>query len=231
MNLETYPCKGCGVSIKPIVFGDRIVRPPLCDVCSDKAEAQRLERIAQDQSTQKLRSILSRREMMRLMRLSKTPLLDPLQNLVDELTTTQTPWVMLHGVTGTGKTTMLQLFIKRLMEHHFKQLPDVIYTTELDMMTDLKTFEHNYSHYAHAGVLIVDELGLLKGTDFEFQQWLGIINHRYRHGMVTLFGSNLTPSQFVQHQSFGERTYTRLLEMAGPNGIVEMTGDFDGGGK
>lgn len=227
---DAHPCKKCQTPIFPITFGEQIIRPPLCDACATSAEEDRLEDIAKQNARDAVRRILTRREIVKVMRLKRVPLLPPLQALVDDLhDESAARWAMLHGITGTGKTTMLQLFIQRLIEHHYQKPPSIIYTTELDMMTDLKSFEHTYERYAQVGVLIVDEVGLLKGTDFEFQQWLGIINHRYRYGMVTLFGSNLSPTNFAQHPSFGDRTHTRLLEMAGPGGIVEMTGDFKGG--
>lgn len=81
--------------------------------------------------------------------------------------------------------------------------------------------EAEFRGYANANVLLVDDFGAAKATEFTEEVNFRLVNHRYEHGLPTLFTSNLLPKELAGR--LGDRVAARLGEMCqqlvitGPN--------------
>lgn len=62
------------------------------------------------------------------------------------------------------------------------------------------------------GVLILDDLGAAKGSEWNEEINYRLINHRYEHNLPTLITSNVPPKDLAS--VLGERVASRLVEMA-----------------
>ena len=72
--------------------------------------------------------------------------------------------------------------------------------------------------YTKHGTLIIDDLGAEKLSEYVLQTWYMIISKRYNMGYPTIYTSNLTPAQLVEH--YGERLASRVLS----GEIIKITG-------
>ena len=70
-------------------------------------------------------------------------------------------------------------------------------------------------------LLVLDDLGAERVTDWVAEKLFTVINHRHDYRLSTIFTSNLSPTQLALH--LGERTAWRIVEMSyalelsGPN--------------
>lgn len=146
----------------------------------------------------------------------------------------------LHGPTGTGKTQQavewLRLEMERRMaryrpgdEERFgavRPAPSMVFTTEVAMIASLQPggkHAGNPGHYIDADYLILDDVGIAKGTAWAYGVFGEIVDARYRaKDRKTLFTSNLNPTQL--HESGGlwdDRLTGRVMEMLGGSEQVE----------
>jgi DNA replication protein DnaC len=72
--------------------------------------------------------------------------------------------------------------------------------------------EEEFRRYATARLLVIDDLGAAKGSEWVEEINYRLINHRYEHKMPTLITSNLLPKELGA--ALGERVTSRLVEMA-----------------
>lgn len=96
-------------------------------------------------------------------------------------------------------TTELLDRIKRVFDTHE---PD-------DVLEDAKTVE----------VLLLDDIGAEKVTDWVRDRLFAVINERYNQRRLTMFTSNLAPEKLAEH--VGERVAWRIMEMCR---VIQLTG-------
>ncbi|MFI6986089.1 ATP-binding protein [Embleya sp. NPDC050154] len=124
------------------------------------------------------------------------------------------PSLMLLGITGVGKTHQIHGAIRLIAAHGV--FPRAILTSAADLYASLRP-RHNvdseteYRRYADAGLLVVDDLGAAKHSEWVEEINYRLINHRYDRGAVTVVTSNLEPGPLKD--SLGERVASRLREM------------------
>lgn len=70
-----------------------------------------------------------------------------------------------------------------------------------------------------APLLVLDDLGAERATDWVAEKLFTVINHRHDYQLRTIFTSNLSPEQLALH--LGERTVWRITEMSY---VLELTG-------
>lgn len=68
-----------------------------------------------------------------------------------------------------------------------------------------------FESYAHANLLVVDDLGAAKNSEWVEEVNYRLINHRYERSMPTIITSNLAPRMLSAE--LGERVASRLVEM------------------
>jgi DNA replication protein DnaC len=125
------------------------------------------------------------------------------------------PSLLLLGPTGTGKTFQAFGALRAL------SLSGVACswsaTTAADMYARLRPrhrvdSEEEFERYLKARVLMIDDLGAAKASEFTEEVNYRLINYRYENEMPTLITSNVLPRELAR--AVGERVASRLTEMA-----------------
>lgn len=124
------------------------------------------------------------------------------------------PSLTLLGPTGTGKTHQAWGVINGLTESgltlHWE------FATAADIYAGMRPrhevdSEAVFERYADAPLLIVDDLGAAKDSDWTEEVNYRLINHRYDRMLPTLMTSNVPVSELKP--KLGERVASRLREM------------------
>jgi len=136
------------------------------------------------------------------------------------------PWLVLAGDLGVGKTGLAIGVIKRALAEGksaiFRPLVELLsdiratYRTrdastpdEADMVGSLKAVD----------VVAIDDLGAERATGWAQERLFEILNHRYNERRRTVLTTNLGPGELTEH--LGERTVARITGMGW---IYQITG-------
>lgn len=127
------------------------------------------------------------------------------------------PSLLLLGPTGTGKTHQGYGALRRLSVMGVNAGPAA--APAADIYAKMRPrhgvdSEEVFESYAQARLLFVDDLGAAKGSEWTEEVNYRLINHRYEHGLATIFTSNVPPKELGER--LGERVASRLTEMARP---------------
>jgi DNA replication protein DnaC len=125
------------------------------------------------------------------------------------------PSLLLLGPTGTGKTFQAWGAIRALAVSGARFTFEV--TTAADLYAKLRPrhgvdSEREFDTYLRTGVLVVDDLGAAKSSEWVEEVNYRLINTRYEQGLPTLCTSNVPVKQLADH--LGDRVTSRLTEMA-----------------
>lgn len=124
------------------------------------------------------------------------------------------PSLLLLGPTGTGKTHQAYGALRAL------SLSGVacrwVLATAADIYAELRPrarvdTEAVFERYVKASLLVIDDLGAAKGSEWTEEINYRLINHRYAHMSPTLITSNVPPKDLGSE--LGERVASRLMEM------------------
>lgn len=125
--------------------------------------------------------------------------------------------LLLIGKKGTGKTHLACSIVRQAIQQHDMSAK---YIAAHRMFRRIKeTYGKNtqeaesqvIADYASTGLLVIDEIGMNRGTDTEMMALYDIINDRYEHRRPTVIVSNIADAAELE-QWLGERTMDRLRE-------------------
>lgn len=124
------------------------------------------------------------------------------------------PSLLLVGSTGTGKTFEAYGAIRALANSGAGT--SWLVTTAADMYAKLRPrpnvdMEAQFERFAQVSLLVLDDLGAAKGSEWNEEINYRLINHRYEQHLPTLITSNIPPKQLAS--ALGERVASRLAEM------------------
>lgn len=134
-----------------------------------------------------------------------------------------TPSLLLAGPTGTGKTHQAYGAIRAIAEAgtpvHW------IATTSANLYGSLRPrknvdSEAEFDLYARATLLLLDDLGAAKASEWTEEVTYRLIDHRYAQCLPSIFTTNLPPAELAA--GLGDRIASRLIEMTT---VVRLTGD------
>ncbi|GAA4706246.1 ATP-binding protein [Streptomyces youssoufiensis] len=144
--------------------------------------------------------------------------------------------LLITGTTGTGKTHQAYGVLKRIAAagpHRY----ELIATTSADLYGELRptgsagAAEHRLRRLCEVPLLLLDDLGSAKASEWTEEITYRLINHRYNHCLPTIFTSNLPTRPSVDAQgkvtgpsltsALGDRIVSRLAEMTT---VVPMAG-------
>lgn len=125
------------------------------------------------------------------------------------------PSLLLVGATGTGKTFQAYGAVRALTVSG--AACSWLSLTAADLYARLRPrpkvdSEAEFGDVANAGLLVLDDLGAAKGSEWNEEVNYRLINHRYENELPTLVTSNVPPKQLAT--ALGERVSSRLVEMA-----------------
>lgn len=132
--------------------------------------------------------------------------------------------------TGTGKTS----WACKIVSHYFRKIAfdtglenEGLYIFLPTFLEDLRgsytdkdpDFEQVLSMISVCKILIIDDLGAEKVTEWVGERVVSIINTRSSNGLCTIYTSNLSPEEL--RAKMGDRISSRVL---GSSQVVEITG-------
>jgi len=125
------------------------------------------------------------------------------------------PSLMLVGSTGVGKSYQAYGAIRALAVSGVGV--SWLYTTAADLYAALRPrhgvdSETVFSRYLSADLLVLDDFGAAKTSEWNEEVNYRLINHRYEQFKPTLITSNVPPKDL--RAALGERVASRLAEMA-----------------
>ena len=124
------------------------------------------------------------------------------------------PSLLVLGPTGTGKTYECWGALRALAVSGARFTFQVV--TAADLFARLQPrhgvdSETEFMTFARPSLLVLDDLGAHKGSEFREEQTYRLINHRYEAGLPTLITSNVPARQLAEH--LGDRVTSRITEM------------------
>lgn len=132
--------------------------------------------------------------------------------------------------TGSGKTS----WACKIMSHYFRKIAfdtglenEGLYIFLPTFLEDLRDyydnkdtdFEQVLSMVKDCKLLIVDDIGAERVTDWVRERMVSIINTRVSNNLATIYTSNLSPEEL--REELGDRISSRVL---GSSQVVEITG-------
>jgi len=133
--------------------------------------------------------------------------------------------IYIHGGVGTGKTHIVYAMAKRANEKGFglviKNVPELLREFRLDFSrnnNEKEFVEERIMNYQ--GLLILDDIGSEKMSDWVEETFYLIINKRYNDMLPTIFTSNLKLSELAER--IGDRLASRI---AGSCEVIELKGE------
>ena len=127
------------------------------------------------------------------------------------------PSLLLTGKVGRGKTHQAWGAIRALAVTGLRGSWQVV--TAADMYAALRPragvdSETVFQRYARTSVLVLDDVGASKSTEWTEEINYRLVNHRYENELPSLFTSNLAPKELAG--MLGDRVTSRLIEMTRP---------------
>lgn len=124
------------------------------------------------------------------------------------------PSLLITGSTGTGKTHAAFAALRLLTEGAIACR--WIATSTAALYGDLRPSgkrdtEAAFATFANAPVLLLDDLGATKNTEWTEEITYRLIDHRYVNCLPSIFTTNVPPKEFAER--LGDRTASRLAEM------------------
>lgn len=126
------------------------------------------------------------------------------------------PGLLFYGSRGTGKSHACVATLRCLLESglssvFYKNLPELIAEARSDQRDDDgRTERALYDQYAMHYLLVLDDLGPEKTSEFSVAVIYNLIDRRIREGKKTIISTNLIPDDI--REKLDERIHSRLLE-------------------
>ena len=118
------------------------------------------------------------------------------------------------GDVGTGKTFIAGCIANALLD---KGVPVMMtnFTRLLNKLTDMYSGDRNayIDSLNQFQLLIIDDLGIERNTEFSREQVFNIVDSRYRSQLPMIFTTNLTPEIMRDHPELSQRRiFDRVVE-------------------
>ena len=126
--------------------------------------------------------------------------------------------LLLWGDVGTGKSFLAACIANELLE---KGVP-VLMTNFSKILNQMGAMysDERYRYIAsfnRFSLLIIDDLGIERNTEYALEQVYAVIDERYKAGLPLIITTNLTISQLRNPEDVAHaRIYSRVLEMCTP---------------
>jgi len=129
--------------------------------------------------------------------------------------------IILTGKKGTGKTHLISAIIKNILKRNIKF--KVFFFTLTNFLTKIKNdFSIYYNYFedvANCDILIIEDLGQEKLSDFDKQTVFNLINERYRRKKSIFVTTNISGKGITE--AIGSTTFSRIYEGAS---VFKMNG-------
>ena len=128
------------------------------------------------------------------------------------------------GDVGSGKThlavaVMNELITRKRVPSLFVTVPELLDNLRGSYNDPGRNLDEWMDAVKNADLLVLDDLGSERVTEWVRERIFVIVNHRYREALPTIFTSNIGPEELPG--KLGERTASRIISMCEG---VELTG-------
>ena len=117
-------------------------------------------------------------------------------------------WLVLVGQVGSGKTHLAQAVAREQIDHghavYMATMPDLLAMLR-EGYDDAVSFEERFEMLCNAALLVIDDLGAERGTDWSREQVFRVLNRRYENKTPVVVTSNVRLSQA------GDRVDARIV--------------------
>ena len=125
--------------------------------------------------------------------------------------------LLLYGTVGTGKSHMAACIANHLIDADYR----VLMTNFATMVNVLQSSFDGRQEYINSlnryALLILDDLGAERKSEYMQEQVFNIIDARYRSGLPMIITTNLTAEEMKKPTDLGNsRIYDRILERCHP---------------
>jgi DNA replication protein DnaC len=131
--------------------------------------------------------------------------------LVSDLRGTKYRGIVLRGPTGCGKTHLAIAMVRDDVKSRFVTVPDLLLKIRASFNGGDESEEVIIRKYSEIPVLVMDDLGAEKTTEFSVTTLYIILDRRIRDCLRTIITTNLSQSQV--EDAFGGRIASRLAGM------------------
>ena len=124
--------------------------------------------------------------------------------------------LFLTGTVGTGKTHLLAAIIDYIARIYKRKINRVMYFTSTGLLNEIRnSYNNNESEeFVHkvknCSLLLIDDFGAEKTTDWVLETYFEIIDFRYANLKPTIIATNLTDKEIKEKLS--ERIMSRIYE-------------------
>ena len=115
--------------------------------------------------------------------------------------------IFIYGKSGTGKTVLaLSILIEFLEEKYINQptsesqitINENYLVNFPNLLRHARNDKINYDSILNNSILIIDDIGIPKYTEWVYEILYTIINHRYEYNLQTIVTSNLNLNELIQ---------------------------------
>lgn len=135
----------------------------------------------------------------------------------------------LHGSFGCGKTFLLsallnELKIKKNVSFEIVYFPELLRT----LRDDFSSLDSKVNYYSHVEILLLDDIGAEKVTDWSRDEILGsILQERMNAHLTTFFTSNLNIDELEKHLSLSKDSIDKVKARRIIERIKQLTVDLE----
>ncbi len=131
--------------------------------------------------------------------------------------------LILWGSVGTGKSYLAGCIANALMEKEISVCMTNFALILNDLAASFKDRNEYISHLCSFPLLILDDFGMERGTEYGLEQVYNVVDSRYRSRKPLIVTTNLTLEELQNPEDTPHaRIYDRLIEMCTP---VRITGE------
>ena len=123
--------------------------------------------------------------------------------------------LFLTGTVGTGKTHLLAAIIDYIARIYKRKINRVMYFTSTGLLNEIRNSYNKSEEFVnkvkHCQLLLIDDFGAEKTTDWVLETYFEIIDYRYSNLLPTIIATNLTDKEIKEKLS--ERIMSRIYEV------------------
>ena len=125
--------------------------------------------------------------------------------------------LLLYGAVGTGKTFLSACIVNALLDRGYRCLMTTFPRLINEIQSTFEERQQRIDALRRYKLLVIDDLGVERNTEYMTELVQTIIDERYRAGLPLIVTTNLMSEELQQPTDVArERLYSRLFEMCVP---------------